>query len=31
MTLKKKKADFWVVASLLVLALYVIFMVVPMI
>ena len=31
MTLKKKKADFWVVASLLVLALYLIFMVVPMI
>ncbi len=31
MTLGKKKADFWVVASLLVLALYLIFMVVPMI
>ena len=31
MTLKKKKADFWVVASLLVLALYLLFMVVPMV
>ena len=31
MTLKKKKADFWVVASLLVMALYILFMVYPMI
>ena len=31
MTLKKKKADFWVLASLLILAIYVVFMVIPMI
>ena len=30
MTLKRKKADFWVAASLLVLAIYILFMVYPM-
>ncbi len=31
MTLKKKKADFWMVASLLVLVMYIVFMVIPMV